>query len=243
MDRKSIRNYKLCIFVLIAFTILLSNAGCTSTGSNDKTSVKNEAPASQKPDEDKAATGDEKTKDNNPAANKSQEVECDWTLTVNDTVSTKVNGYDFKCTLSVNVTKIGGKNDIGIYGGTVKLSYEYKMQSQGVTGNAVGSGQDLNSVITVVPYEVDKFSDFGVKSGNSPLAPLIEYDTMALGNFNLTGNGISKESARGAEWSKQESKTISVPYKIAIDGGQAALELPSIAPDIKFKGVLTGTPR
>lgn len=250
MDKKHIKSFKTWMLVLIACFFLSSSTGCTrndsSSGNKEASSNPNtqQASPSQKPGEDKAAPGDEKAENNKPAADKTQEIECDWTLTVDDTVSTKVNGYDFKCTLNVKATKIGGKNDIGAYGGTVKLTYEYKMQNQGVTGNATGSGQDPNIVIDVVPYDVAKYSDFGTEGGkNAPLAPLIEYDTMALGNFNLTGSGLSKESSGGAEWSKQESKTIAVPYKIAVEGGQVVIELPSIAPNIKFKGMLTGTPR
>jgi hypothetical protein len=57
------------------------------------------------------------------------------------------------------------------------------------------------------------------------------------------GSGIAKEQANGASWSTSNSKAVAVPYRLLVEGGQVTVELPSIAPGVQFKGMLTGTPR
>ena len=51
------------------------------------------------------------------------EVECNWTLEVSDTVTTQLNGYDFKCTLAIMAVKLGGKDELGTYRGMFTLKY------------------------------------------------------------------------------------------------------------------------
>ncbi len=170
----------------------------------------------------------------------SQPVQSDWTLEVDSTINTKINGYDLKCTLTVYATKQGGTDELGLYGGEATLKYSYDMSSGGVAGNAQGEGEDGSVVIDITPYDPEKYADS--QGDASALAPLVEYDAMALGSFNVTGAGISNESAGGADWSKQESKSVAVPFKMTILGGQVEIELPSLAPGNKFTGILTGVP-
>jgi hypothetical protein len=173
------------------------------------------------------------------ASAESEEVECNWLLEVSDTQTSKVNGYDFTCTLTISAEKSGGKDEMGSYTGTASIQYEYKKSSGGISGNAEGSGQDNNAVFDVVAYDVEQFAD---AAGPDPLAPLIPSDTMALGSLNLTGTGLANESAGGADWSTSDSKTVAAPFRMAVDGGQVIIELYTIAPGVLFKGILTGTP-
>lgn len=228
--------------VFMVCLILLSMSGCSRTEktSDNTTTSDNQDNKENLSDQDSEENDNEdesKNADEDEASNSSQEVECNWTLSVNDTILTKQNGYDFECTLRINATKDGGIDETGTYTGEVLLSYEYKMENQGIKGYAPGSGQDPAVIFEFVEYDADKNGDL------LPLAQLVEYDVMATGNFNLIGSGTSNESANGASWSKEESKTIEMPFRIAVDGGQVDVELPSLVPDIYFKGILTGTPK
>lgn len=245
MNSKYQAKKRMWILLLIVCLILLSMAGCGRTKNSDKTldntmTLDNQDKEDIQTDQD-SEENDKKDENENTEeekeSNNSQEVECNWTLSVNDTISTKLNGYDFECTLQINATKDGGIEETGTYTGEVSLTYEYKMENQGVKGNAVGSGQDSAVVFELITYDDSKKDDL------LPLAQLVEYDVMATGNFNLIGTGISNESAGGGSWSKEESKATEMPFKIAVDGGQVDVELPSLVPGIYFKGMLTGTPK
>lgn len=176
-----------------------------------------------------------------PTPRVSQEVECDWTLAVNDTVKTKSNGYDLTCTLKIDAVKAGGISETGTYVGAASISYEYDMQRGDVAGNAAGAGQDANAKVAVTSYDAAAYSDAGPDNG--ALAPVVEYDAMALGSFAFTGTGLSQESAGGAQWSEEKGNTTQVPFRMAVDGGQVSVELPSIAPNVVFEGTITGTPK
>lgn len=167
------------------------------------------------------------------------ETECNWTLEVSDTQTAKVNGYDFTCTLSIMGIKLGGTDELGTYRGLVTLDYQYDMQKGNVGGNAAGGGQEIDAVIEVVPYDEGKYSD---APGQTQLAGLVEYDAMALGNLLLTGSGEATQTAGGASWNTAESKTISVPYRLTVEGGQVRIELYTVAPGVQFAGMITGTP-
>lgn len=167
-----------------------------------------------------------------------QETECNWTLEVSDTQTANVNGYDFTCTLSIMGIKLG-TDELGTYRGVVTLDYQYDMQKGNVGGNASGGGQEIDAVIEVVSYDEGKYSD---APGQTQLVGLVQYDAMALGNLLLTGSGDAEEYAGGGSWSTAESKTISVPYRMTVDGGQVRIELYTVAPGVQFSGLITGTP-
>ena len=167
------------------------------------------------------------------------ETECNWTLEVGDTVTAKVNGYDFTCTLSIMAVKLGGTDELGTYRGIVTLDYKYDMKQGSISGNAAGGGQEIDAVIEVVSYDAQKFDD---SAGQTELTQLVAYDAMAIGSLSLTGSGTANEEAGGASWATGESKTVSVPYRMAVDGGQVTIELINVAPGVQFKGMITGTP-
>jgi len=227
------------ILLLTVGLILLSMAGCGRTKNIDDTMTSDSQdeefiqPEQDSEENDKEI---ENTEEDSEPKN-AQEVECNWTLNVNDTISTKVNGYDFECTLQINATKNGGIEETGTYTGDVSLSYEYRMENQGIQGNTTGSGHDSAVVFELVTYDDNKEDEL------LPLAQLVEYDVMATGSFNLIGTGISNESAGGGSWSKEESKATEMPFKIAVDGGQVDVELPTLIPNMYFNGMLTGTPK
>lgn len=239
--RQIIRRFFL---IFIICTTLIGIYGCKATAPSSSGGNQNSGPSDsstetasqQTPDPNGTSTSDKADSSNSGA---SQAVECNWALDISDTKTTQINGYNFKCTLTISAVKTGGMDEFGTYNGTVTLSYEYDMEKGAVSGNAKGSGQDSSAVFDVIVYDVEKYSD---TDGPSPLAPLIAYDAMATGSLNFTGSGLSTESVSGGSWSTSDSKTVAAPYRMAVDGGQVIIELLSIAPGIQFSGMLTGTP-
>lgn len=55
-------------------------------------------------------------------------------------------------------------------------------------------------------------------------------------------NTKHRRRRRSASWNTSDSKTIPVPFRMAVDGGQVTIELHTVAPGVKFKGMITGTP-
>jgi len=211
--------------VIIAVVGLLFLCACSqaSSGSAEKEETKTAS------DEEQAI----------PPETSDGETECNWTLEVSDTITTQLNGYDFTCTLAIMAVKLGGKDELGMYRGIVTLKYQYDMKQGNVAGNAAGEGQEIDAIIEVVQYEEQAYNE---ATGQTQLAELVQYDAMAIGSLVLTGSGEAAESAGGASWSTSDKKTIPVPYRMAVDGGKVTIELFTIAPGVKFTGMITGTP-
>lgn len=167
------------------------------------------------------------------------EVECNWTLVVSDTVTMELSGSVFTCKLEIIAIKLGGMDELGVYEGTVNLWYQYEMHQGNVTGSATGEGQDIQAVIEVLPYQAERYD---AAANNGALAELVDFDSMAIGEFSLSGGGNVEESANGANWGKEEEKTITLPYRLAVDGGQIRMELYTIAPGMIFTGLVSGEP-
>lgn len=130
-------------------------------------------------------------------------------------------------------------DELETYRGTVTLEYKYDMVNGNISGNSSGSGQELDAVIEVVGYDDDKYMEM---AGKVDLSSLVAYDAMALGSFILTGSGEVHEQGGGASWSTSDSKTLSAPFRMSVDGGQVVIELYTIAPNANFKGMITGAP-
>ena len=226
---------KRCAHRLLPFlmaVMLLLASGCAPG--------KTDAPGGQAaPPEPSPMNSPTSTATPEPTPEHEQETECNWTLEVSNTQTANVNGYDFTCTLSIMGIKLGGTDELGAYRGLVTLDYQYDMQQGNVGGNASGGGQEIDAIIEIVAYDEGKYSD---AAGQTQLAPLVQYDAMALGNLILTGSGEASESAGGVNWSTGETKTIPVPYRMTVDGGQVSIELTTVAPGVQFTGMITGTP-
>lgn len=166
-------------------------------------------------------------------------LECLWTLSVDQTVETELNGYAFTGTLTVIAVKLGGTDEYGMYTGTVHLQYAMHMARGSVSGDATGQGQDLYAAIEVVPYTSAAFDAAG---GLPELTELVAYGAMALGEFLLTGTGDATQTSGGASWSTQDSKAVPAPYRMSVDGGQVRLELYTVLPGVVFTGMITGEP-
>lgn len=214
---------------------LLFLCACSSQNQNSGNTSQSSSASSRT--EESASSSDEKQAMQSQTIEK--ETECNWTMEVSDTVTAQVQGYDFTCTLAIMAVKLGGLDELGTYRGIVTLRYQYDMKKGNIAGNAAGEGQEIDAIIEVVPYDKEKYDD---SAGNAGLSELVEYDAMALGNFILTGSGAASESAGGASWGTSDSKTIPVPFRMAVDGGKVTIELYTIAPGVKFNGIITGTP-
>jgi len=227
------KKYLLWILIFSTLSLFpLSLYGCAKAKTDDPSSQPTAASSAANTE---SAEPSEAPTDSEPPEH---ETECNWTLEVSDTVTTEVKGYAFTCTLSIMAVKLGGTDVLGTYRGIVTLDYSYDMQQGNVSGNASGGGREVDAVIEVVAYDAEKYDS----AGEAQLAQLIEYDAMAIGSLILSGSGDANETAGGAGWSTAESKTIAVPYRMAIDGGQVSIELYTTAPGASFSGLITGTP-
>jgi hypothetical protein len=164
--------------------------------------------------------------------------EANWTLEVSDTQTSQVNGYDLTCKLSIMAVKLGGTDELGTYRGLVTFDYEYDMKKGGVSGNAKGGGQEVDAIIEIVKYDEAAYDP----NLDPALASLTTFDAMAIGNLILKGSGNATEQAGGGTWSTGESKTVTVPYKLGVLGGQVRITLTTVAPGATFSGMITGTP-
>lgn len=179
--------------------------------------------------------------------NKNQPIECDWALHVDDTIYEKREGVTVKHNLIVDAYKQGGKDDMGVYVGTARLSSEADLgaltnDAFAVSGKTGGAGSDNKARIDVVKYDVNKYST-GLE-----LVPLVPYDAMALGTFNLKGNGYINMNMVGIDGTKgngeeQFASAVPVQFKMLIKGGQVSIDIPSLNTAKEFKGMITGTPK
>jgi len=166
-------------------------------------------------------------------------LECLWTLSIDQTVETELNGYAFTGTLTVLAIKLGGTDEFGIYTGTAHIRYIMHKAQGTVTGEATGEGQDLYASIEIVSYQSDVYDAAG---GQPELTELVAYDAMALGEFLLAGVGTATETSGGASWSKEQSTAVPAPFRMTVDGGQVRLELYTVVPGVVFTGMITGEP-
>lgn len=174
-------------------------------------------------------------------------VECDWTLHVDDTIYVEKEGIAVKHNLIIDAYKQGGKDDLGIYTGKATLHSEADLSALtndafAVNGKTGGAGTDSKAMFEVVSYDVKVYSP------GEELAPILEYDSMALGVFNLNGYGFMDMSMLGAdgtqgEGSEQFSSSVPVQFKMLVNGGKVSIEIPSLNLPETFDGMITGSPK
>lgn len=179
--------------------------------------------------------------------------EADWTLHVEDTIETKIEGISIIYTFTLDAVKHGGTTDVGSYTGTASL--KQKMDASGLSGQLVtvagGVETDIRSDnvhIDIVAYDREKYDDFGLRSGEVPTSLLMEADSMALGSITMSGSGnfdVSADAPQNTHAQLQFNKegTGGLDYKLNVEGGQVSVSIPMLNLPGSFKGMITGVPR
>lgn len=179
---------------------------------------------------------------------KNRPIECDWTLHVDDTIYVEIEGVAVKHNLIVDAYKQGGKDDLGIYMGKVTLYSEADLSALSndafaVNGETGGAGTDSKALIEIVSYDVQAYCP-----DPEELVPLLTYDSMALGVFNLNGYGFLSMSMAGIDGTQgngeeQFAGSVPIQYKILVNGGKVSVEIPSLNAPEMFEGMITGSPK
>ncbi len=181
------------------------------------------------------------------AASANGAVECDWTMTVSGTDQRQLGDFTFIYTLDLTAEKKGGTTDQGAYTGTARLTMHFdasQMSKISRTGVAGFVDMDMSAdsfTFDVVGYNEEAYSNFG---GEDVLAPLVQYDSMALVDLPLTITGDHDvSSAIGHSSGGYINEESTLPMKVAIDGGQVTVSIDVPWFYGTFHGMVVGTPK
>lgn len=191
-----------------------------------------------------SAVKDKPAGESEPVA-QSGPVECDWQMTIDDSVDSVLYGVAFTHTLIINAEKRGGTDDLGTYQGTMHLKIDHHLPADAAGSNSV-EGQVDNFTVELVPYDDSQYMDYGRPEGEAPLAQLVQYTGMGLQEQSFEGAwqaDIVAVDDSGARVTKNEGLPGSVKIKMAVEGGQVNVTLIFPAQTVTgFKGMITGTP-
>lgn len=188
-----------------------------------------------------------------PGAN--NPVECDWVLKVDQTIPVKTDGMTVEYTLVLIAEKKGGTDVSGTYEGAAYIGCkldisEFSNEVVEMTGGFDINAYGNNIIFDVIPYDINDYTDYGLKKDELGLAPLVEYETMALLSPEMTGTGIVNPNIQGkpegsvsAEFNESVSSTVPVPMKITIRSGKVNVDLPTLKVGRYFEGQLLGVPK
>lgn len=237
--------------VLLALSILLAFAGCSNKNAADapvKSSNDSVTPAAvmETPAPEKTTSLPQ------PAATPESAIECDWTLHVDDTVTKTTDGLAVKYNLVLIADKEGGIDEVGAYTGTVHLTIDFDASQMSKEMLKVMGGFNVDVyadsfTFDIVVYNIETYSEFGVNEGEAPLAPLVQYDSMALATPQMSGEGsidifVKGPNAQGGH-KENAGSALPIPLKIAITGGKVNVSIPMLNLGDSFEGMVTGTPK
>ncbi len=248
---------KIAFALVIAF-ILNMASGCSHLPAGDPAKEPEKAQSTQQAEN--VQTPPAQT----PAAQKSEPVntpaqtpppaeetkDCDWTLHVDDTIPvTFDDGITVNYTLILDAVKKGGKEDLGTYTGSAYFCMKLdtsKMPAVAVqlAGNVEEILKTKEFTFDIVAYDEDAYSSFESKDA---IAPLVEYDGMALISTPMAADGdvdLSFSGMRGEHGNLKDNSdgTYTVHMRLALRAGQVEVSLPGFPINTPFKGMLTGTP-
>lgn len=179
--------------------------------------------------------------------------EADWTLHVEDTIETNIEGISIAYTFTLDAVKRGGTTDAGSYKGTASL--KQKMDASGLSSQVVtvkgGVETDIRSEnvqIDIVAYDREEYDNFGIADNEAPISLLTEPDGMALGSITMSGSGKFDVSADAphnthAQLKFNKDGTGELNYKLYVEGGQVSVTIPCLNLSDSFKGMITGVPK
>lgn len=174
-----------------------------------------------------------------------------WTIQIDQTIPKTVQGMTVNYSLVLVAQKSGGKDVNGTYKGTAYVGVNFDASQMNNAAMQVLGGFNVNAAaydltFDVVGYDQEKYSEYGLKDGEPPLAPLVTYQSMALLSPEMEGTGsfnvnITAPNASGGT-SNSNSSSTSIPMKMTIDSGKVGVYIPSFQLTSDFEGTVTGTP-
>jgi hypothetical protein len=238
----------ICLFIFAA----CSNNGKPKGDTQPKETTISEAASTA--EEQTKETEVSKTEENKAEDSKSEDepLECDWTMQIDQTIPITQDGFTVNYTLILVAQKKGGIEVLGDYKGSAYLKINMDASNLSNEVIKVTGGFDVNAFTNsldfqLVPYDIERYSDYGLGKDEVPLAPLVQYETMALISPEMKGTGVLNPMVQGkqgekAEVNKSASQTMPIPMKITVIGGQVNVEIPSLKIGKHFEGMLLGTP-
>lgn len=182
------------------------------------------------------------------------ELEVDWTLHVNQTITTESDGLPINHTLILVAKKTGGTDIYGSYEG---LAYVRTQLDASVLSNevlAVSGGFHIECSsdaiqFDILPYDADSFFA-GMPTDNADvltIAPLVEFNGMAQLSPEMQGSGVVNPLVQGiqgerAEYNTAVSDVVVMPMRIGVSNAEVYVEVPSLKTGQMFQGMLTGNP-
>lgn len=192
---------------------------------------------------------------NKPSGSNGELLECNWVLKVDQTIPKKYDdGMTVEHTLVLIAKKNGGTDVSGTYNGAVYLGSkldisEFSNEIVDMTGGFDVHAFGNNLSFDVVPYDLDKYTGFGVKEGDIGIPHLVEHESMAIFTQEMTGTGVlnpyikgKPEGSLSGGYTQNASGSAPVPIKIAIRSGQVLVQFPSLDIGKSFEGQLLGVP-
>lgn len=187
---------------------------------------------------------------------KNELLDCNWILKVDQTIPVKdKDGMTVEYTLVLIAEKEGGTDVSGEYHGAAYIGAkldisEFSNEAVEMTGgfNIEAFGNDIS--FDIVPYDIESYSNYGVKKGEIGIAPLVKYETMALLSPEMTGTGVINPYLEGRQEGSVSggvnegvTSTVPVPMKITINSGKVNVDLPTFKIGRHFEGQLLGIPK
>lgn len=180
-------------------------------------------------------------------------LECKWILSIDDTITVNVDGIDIKHHLIMNAQKIGGIYDLGVYEGTAELISEVDFSSFSsevfkVEGGVEATLHDDNVTLTIAEFDGDEYANGTKGEGDTvALALLTNHDGMAIGTFNMVGDGNFGFDLKGLQGEKgnaenQFGSSQSIKYYMLVTGGQVSVQVPYTKSSKSFNGMIIGEP-
>lgn len=231
--------------IMLVFIFLLSGCQLKLPFGPDPAGSNNDSTSS---DPSGDASGDASAESEIPGS----PVECNWTLYVDQTIPVTTDGMTVDYTLLLVAQKTGGKDVYGTYTGACYLGVKFDASQMNNSVMQLLGGFNVDAYsydlsFDVISYDIEAYSDYGLKDGEAPIAPLVSYESMALLTPEMTGSGSLNPSIDGiqgehAEINESASGTETIPMKITINSGQVSVYIPSLQISHSFKGTLTGEP-
>lgn len=235
--------WRFSCFILVVLVFLMSCSGNVNLDEKKEDLGKVTADNETKEDLVKETTGNETKQEIEVTTGA---VDCNWTMSINDTIETTINDAKFKYSLIIDAEKKGGIDELGTYEGKLELKQDMDIPPEWKGYDSIELNADKIQ-FDVIAYNKDAYSWFGVKDGAIPIAPLVEYDSMSVSTLELSGKW--KSDMVDAEDSdihvtKDEDMNASVKMKLTIVGGkvQVDLILPNYSIPKHFEGMVAGSP-
>jgi hypothetical protein len=179
-------------------------------------------------------------------------LDCNWTLTVDQTIPVTRDGLTVNYTLLLVAQKAGGTDVSGVYTGAAYVGIHFDASQMSVDVMQAFGGFDMNACaydlsFEVTGYDEESFSAYGLSADDVPLWQLVEYESMALLSPEMSGSGTLDPSIVGAQGEQgginaSASGTTAIPMKITVESGKVTVSVPSFNLGDSFHGILTGVP-